>query len=129
MLVQVTSPLTTAKDFGTALQQFVDGGYDSMVTGVPQHRFFWTADGRPLNYDPLHRPMRQEWAGSIVENGAFYLTKPEVLRLTGSRLGGHVGVYQMSYQHLIEIDEPKDWHVVEALLRQRAAEERRTSTY
>jgi N-acylneuraminate cytidylyltransferase len=122
LMIQATSPLTTTADFSAAVQQFSREGCDSMVTGVVQHRFYWQLDGTPLNYDPLRRPMRQEWSGSLVENGAFYLTKADLFRRTQCRLGGKIGVYAMSPEHLTEIDEPEDWDILAGLLRQRASD-------
>ena len=66
--------------------------------------------------------MRQEWSGSLVENGAFYLTKADLFRRTQCRLGGKIGVYAMSPEHLTEIDEPEDWDILAGLLRQRASD-------
>ena len=114
--MQATSPLTTAEDLDLAIERFESEGFDSMVTGVRQHRFVWNDNGTPLNYDPRSRPRRQDWAGSIIENGAFYLTRRELLLQTGSRLGGRIGVHVMPEDTYAEIDEPSDWPLVEALL-------------
>ena len=88
-------------------------------------RFFWTADGRPLNYDPRHRPRRQDFHGVVMENGAFYVTRREVLEREGCRLGGRIAVYEMEEEHAVELDEPGDWTALErVLLARRAAPER-----
>ena len=63
--------------------------------------------------------MRQSWSGSVIENGAFYITKVDVFRQEQSRLAGRIGIYTMASEHLTEIDEPEDWVAVERLLRQR----------
>jgi YrbI family 3-deoxy-D-manno-octulosonate 8-phosphate phosphatase len=117
--IQVTSPLVTAEDFIGALNQFNAEGLDSMATGVPVKRFFWTEDGKPVNYDPVHRPRRQDFAGWIMENGAFYFTKREILDTHKCRLGGHIGIYSMPEESGVEIDEPQDWEIVEMLLQKR----------
>lgn len=115
-LVQATSPLTTAADFRAAKARFVDEGFDSLLTAVPFGRFLWSPDGRPLNYDPARRPRRQDFAGSCVENGAFYFTRAQVLREQGTRLGGRIGVHLMHPDTVHEIDEPADWDTVTRLL-------------
>lgn len=116
LTIQATSPLTTADDFIKAKSLFINGRYDSLLTGVRTKRFFWDFKGKPLNYNPLKRPMRQEFAGSIMENGAFYFTKGSLLKKLESRLGGKIGLYEMSEENLVEIDEPQDWIEVENLL-------------
>ena len=111
--IQATSPLLSSEDLDLAIEQFLREGDDSMVSGVPVKRFFWSHDGRPLNYDPLYRPFTQDFAGSIMENGAFYLTSRSILEKSRSRLGGKIGVFQMAEGTATEIDDPEDWDRVE----------------
>lgn len=120
-LIQATSPLTRPEDFRAARQRFEEQQADSLLTATRVKRFYWTLDGRPLNYDPLHRPRRQQFAGSLMENGAFYLTSRAVLESTRNRLGGRMTIHEMASESATEIDEPEDWAVVERLLGQRAA--------
>jgi len=120
-LIQATSPLTTAEDFSSAWQYYCAESFESMATGVMWKRFFWTPDGRPVNYDPRNRPRRQDFEGWLMENGAFYFTNREILENTQSRLAGRMGVYQMDDNTALEIDEPLDWMVVEKLLLERTA--------
>lgn len=118
-LIQATSPLTQAEDFRAARAQFERETLDSLLTGVEVKRFFWTHSGLPLNYEPAHRPRRQDFPGTVMENGAFYFTRSTLLAQTGTRLGGHIGVYVMGEECAAELDEPADWAVIEALLRRR----------
>ncbi len=114
--IQATSPLVRSEDFVNAWHQFRQDGLDSLVTGVRVKRFFWTMEGVPLNYNPINRPMRQDFEGTIMENGAFYFTSREILTTTGCRLGGKVGVYEMQEDTAVELDEVSDWITVEHLL-------------
>ncbi len=118
--LQATSPMTTAADLEAAYSEFLKVGYDSMLTGVLSKRFYWTPEGKALNYDPLQRPRRQDFAGTVVENGAFYITKRPVLEKYKNRLGGKIGVYKMSEDAFVEIDEPADWIIVERALLERS---------
>jgi N-acylneuraminate cytidylyltransferase len=68
------------------------------------------------NYNPLQRPRRQEFAGTLMENGAFYLTRRSVLESHRCRLGGKIGVFEMPEATAVEIDEPADWAMVEKLI-------------
>jgi N-acylneuraminate cytidylyltransferase len=117
--IQATSPLTRAAHLDAAYAHFLASGADSLLTGVRTRRFFWTADGRPLNYDPRHRPRRQDWGGVLTESGAFYITRREVLEREGCRLGGRIAVYEMGEEHAVELDEPGDWTALERVLRAR----------
>ena len=115
-LVQATSPLTRARHFVEARERFEHHNWDSLLTAVASRRFYWSCDGRPLNYDPQARPRRQDFAGSLIENGAFYYTRAAILERFRNRLGGKIGIYEMPADTLAEIDEPEDWHVVEQAL-------------
>lgn len=114
--IQATSPLLTAKDLQDAMSLFESEKSDSLLSAVRVKRFFWNDDGTPANYDPANRPRRQDFAGTLMENGAFYITRRHVLEDAGCRLGGQVAVYEMSPESAVEIDEPEDWPVVERLL-------------
>lgn len=120
-LVQCTSPLTTAGDFSAAVAAFSETGADSLVTVARAHRFLWKVgpDGAaaPSNYDPVSRPRRQDWAGELLENGAFYLFTTASLRASGSRLSGKIVAHEMAEDTLAEIDTLVDWAIVEGLAR------------
>ena len=120
-LIQATSPLTTAADFRAARARFEAESCDSLYTGVVTKRFFWDSAGQPLNYDPAARPRRQDFAGVIMENGAFYFTRAHLLARTGVRLGGRIGAHVMAPECAAELDEPSDWQEIESLLRRRLA--------
>lgn len=119
-LLQATSPLTLAADFLAARRSFEADNYDSLLTAVPLNRFLWSKSGTPLNYDPRKRPRRQDFDGGVMlENGAFYFTRAATLKATRCRLGGRVAVHPMPQEHLLEVDEPGDWDIIDLLLRRR----------
>lgn len=35
---------------------------------------------KAINFDPEHRPRRQDWSGELVENGAFYFATVDLLQ-------------------------------------------------
>jgi len=113
VMLQCTSPFRAPDDIDNAIRMVVRGGYDSVLSCVPQNQFVWNDHGRgawSVNYDPVagQRPMRQS-VKSYVENGSIYVFRRWVLEHYGSRLGGKIGVYEMqSKWSAIEIDEPDD---------------------
>lgn len=114
--IQATSPLLKSGQLDRAIEQFEAQKLDSMLSAVRTKRFFWSDDGRAMNYNPLQRPRRQEFAGTLMENGAFYLTRRAVLESHQCRLGGNIGVFEMPEEMALEIDEPADWAIVEELI-------------
>jgi YrbI family 3-deoxy-D-manno-octulosonate 8-phosphate phosphatase len=115
--VQATSPLTRPEDFRAAYHRLRGRDADSLLTATRVQRFYWSREGHPLNYDPRNRPRRQDFAGSLMENGAFYLTRRAVLEADQCRLGGRIAIHEMQSDSAVEIDEPADWAIVERLLR------------
>ncbi|MGB6268084.1 MAG: HAD hydrolase family protein [Olleya sp.] len=129
-LLQATSPFTKASDINACLQD-IENGKDSALTVVNTHRFLWEANGTAINYNPLKRPRRQDFDGLLIENGAVYTCKKEVLQNNKNRLGNTIGVVKMPEDSLHEIDSETDWIVVEQLLieRQKRAKEAKKITH
>ena len=114
--IQATSPLLTAQDLDRAILEFQNSQLDSMLSAVRTKRFFWDENCKPINYDPVFRPRRQDFLGTFMENGAFYITKKNVLKTDKCRLGGKIGIYEMDEFAALEIDEAGDWERVEQIL-------------
>jgi len=121
-LIQATSPLLTASDLTKGFAALL--GADSVLSVVNQKRFTWrketTGFAVPSNYDYLHRPLRQDFEGYLVENGAFYITRRDALLSSKCRISGKIRTVEMPLESYIEIDEPEDWVIVEALLKRQA---------
>lgn len=120
VLIQATSPLTTSADLDGALRKMEELSADSLLSVTHEHRFRWTkrADGLvdAGNYDPMHRPRRQDWDGELMENGAFYITSRHALLRSRCRLSGSVASWTMGGKTAVEIDTPEDWEILEALV-------------
>jgi N-acylneuraminate cytidylyltransferase len=114
--IQATSPLLTADDLEKGYKKYCDETCSSLVSAVRVKRFFWSDYGYALNYNPSNRPRRQDFDGTLMENGAFYITSRHILEDGKCRLGGKIGYYEMSESTATEIDELKDWDIVESLL-------------
>lgn len=125
ILAQATSPLTQTKDFENALALFRDGGYDSLLTCVRNKRFFWSEEGESINYDYRNRPRRQNFKGTLMENGAFYISTVGNIKKSGNRLNGKIGVYEMPDFTATEIDEPDDWIYLEQVMKRHVLSKKR----
>ncbi len=117
LLVQATSPFTTAEQFDAAIEQFHDGDTESMLSVVRCKRFLWSEAGKPINYDPMARPRRQDMHGFLMENGAFYVNTTANVKSHRNRLSGTVACFEMPEFTAVELDEPCDWITAEALMR------------
>lgn len=120
--IQATCPLVRGIDLDLGIEQFIRNENDSLLTGVLTKRFYWSVDSRPLNYDPFRRPFSQDFEGSIVENGAFYLTNRTTLQTQRNRLGGKIGIFRMAKETVTDIDDLADFEVAERQLLKRTNE-------
>jgi len=111
MLVQATSPFTQTNNFDEALDLFES--FDSVVSCSIIKRFFWNENGVPLNYDINKRKRRQDFKGTLIENGAFYINSVKNIKESKNRIKGKIGIYQMPEYTRIEIDEELDWTIAE----------------
>jgi N-acylneuraminate cytidylyltransferase len=114
MLVQVTSPFTQAIHFNEGLTLFKL--HDSILTCCELKRFSWR-DGKALNYDIYNRSRRQDHQGTLIENGAFYISSVVDIKNTKNRISGNIGIYKMPEFTYTEIDEIEDWIVAESLMK------------
>lgn len=122
ILIQATSPLLESSHLERGIKKYFDNKYDSLLSVVRQKRFIWeekNKTAKPVNYNPLYRPRRQEWEGFLVENGAFYITSRGNLLKTQCRISGKIGVFEMPEETYFELDEPSDWTITEDLLKQK----------
>ena len=123
LFLQATSPLRETKDIDEAIEKFVEGSYDSMFSATKLEDFFiWAIkDGQPksYNYDYRNRKRRQDISDQVVENGSFYLFRPEILYEYSNRLGGNIGFHLMEEWKIHEIDNEEDLMLCEFIFKQK----------
>ena len=116
VFLQATSPLTKTEDIDGAIKKLDEENSDSLISAVRNYQFLWDTKGTPLNYNPTNRPRRQDWEGYYVENGAFYISKRENILNSQCRISGKISFWEMNSKTIFEIDEPKDWEIIEKFL-------------
>jgi len=113
VLLQPTSPIRRSGDIDRAIETLIDGSGDSLLSVRENSSFLWLKDSKPLNYNYIERPRRQEKEWELVENGSIYITKSEILLKKKNRLGGKIIFYVMPDWASFEIDTPFDFELVE----------------
>jgi len=118
---QVTSPLRETIDINNAISKFVEGGYDSMFSSSTiDDLFFWEESDtgiNSVNYDYKNRKRRQDIKEQIIENGSFYLFKPEIIKKYNNRFGGKIGHSKMEFWKMFEIDNLDDLKMCQLLMK------------
>ena len=115
-LIQATSPLLKSKHIDEMFEKYLNDNADSALSCVINKRFFWSRDGKSINYDYKNRPRRQDFDGFMMENGACYINSVENIIKNSNRLSGKISVYEMPEYTAVEIDEPDDFLLIERLM-------------
>jgi len=122
VLIQATSPLLKSSDLSKGFEVFAEKETDSVLSVVRQKRFLWKNNvngfAYATNYDIFNRPRRQDFDGYMVENGAFYISSKDGLINSQNRISGNIKAVEMEEDTFFEIDEPDDWVIVEALMKE-----------
>lgn len=120
--MQATSPLRESSDLDGGILELREKGYDSLLSVAEVEDFFmWrvAADGNAesVNYDYRDRKRRQQIEKRYLENGSFYVFRPEQLRRDNNRLGGRIGLFTMARHKMFQIDNPEDVELCAAIMR------------
>ena len=135
VLLQATSPLTTAEDIDGAIKAMYTisrdnntqtslktSYWDSVLSVCKDHGgplcggFRWSSNKRlldegiwPLDYMlGQNRPRRQDMPDIYRENGAIYVTTANAFIKSGNRVSGRVNAYVMPRQRSFEVDDIED---------------------
>ncbi|MEK7178866.1 MAG: acylneuraminate cytidylyltransferase family protein [Patescibacteria group bacterium] len=116
VLLQPTSPLRTAKHLDEAIEKFLGGDFDSLISVEvnrnPRHE---VRGGEYLVPTFKKIENRNKREPSYIENGAVYISKIDLIK-QGRIRGDRVGFYEMDRYSSIDIDESSDFEITERLL-------------
>lgn len=119
---QVTSPLRTADDIKKGVKAIKSGKYDSLFScSIADDLYFWKYSSgvfESVNYDWKNRKRRQNFPKQYIENGSFYFFRPEILRQNNNRFGGKIGIVEMEFWKMFEIDSKEDIKMCSALMKE-----------
>ena len=119
---QVTSPIRTSRDISTVIDLARKENFDSMLSVVDiEDHFIWEKDKYggvvSVNYDFKNRKRRQDIPNNFLENGSFYLFKPQILKIHKNRLGGKISFYKMEKHKMFQIDNLEDLRLCEVVMK------------
>ena len=118
--IQATSPIRNSEDFDKALKKFQRLKLDSMFSCSNLEDFLiWKKSKKKLssiNYNFKNRKRRQDAEKQILENGSFYIFKPENIKKSKNRLDGKIDVIEMEFWKSFEIDSFESWKFCEILM-------------
>ena len=116
--IQPTSPLLNQKTLFNALKYYQDSKkkYDTIVSVVDDSHLRWSLDknGNPKKLYKK-RLNRQYLPREFKETGAFVITSVNQILKNNSRFGKRVGLFEISEEESIDIDNYNDWKIAENL--------------
>lgn len=118
---QVTSPCRLDNLIDNCIEEYGNGGYNSLLTATKDTPFIWQKkDGKWVyNVDKnncCNRKMRQEFDENEFlyhDNGNLYITDKKVLLDTKCRIGDNPCVFETKGINSLQIDEEFDFQVIE----------------
>jgi N-acylneuraminate cytidylyltransferase len=115
VVVQPTSPLLKCKYILEGLKKIKN--YDSIISVCKDTNYYWSEDGKPINFKIGNRHRTQDKEVWYKENGAFYITRLDNFITTKKLQNGKVGFVEMKASESIDIDDYDDLKIVEAIIK------------
>lgn len=122
VLLQPTSPLRTASQIDEAILLFRESRAKSLISvcemdDVHPARMYWNKESQLEPIMPeLEQLRRQEIPKALYRNGSIYITDRGTFEKTGAIMNKPAIGYVMPYNQLLNIDEPRDILIAEALV-------------
>lgn len=116
-----TNPLLKTATIDRAIETYFENldQHDSLFSVTPlQKRFFWE-DGRAINHDPQHLIKTQDLPIIYEENSCIYIFSRTMFKDGGNRIGHDPLMFPMDPYESVDIDEPFDFSIAEALMAER----------
>ena len=119
---QVTSPLRESKDISGAIKFANENHFDSIFSATVIEDFcLWEKSEDELHsitYNYKSRKPRQLIKKTFLENGSFYIFRPDILKEKNNRLGGKIGYYLLEKFKSFQIDSSEDLRIAKSIMKE-----------
>lgn len=121
LMTHTTNPLITTQTIEMAIKKYYEAeNADSLFTVNRVQTRFYRGDLSPVNHDPNNLIRTQDIEPWFEENSCLYLFTGDSFAKTNARIGKHPIMFETPVLESIDIDEPEDWIMVEALVKARS---------
>lgn len=110
-----TAPFITVETMQQCIDAVKSGGYDSAFCAVKLQDYLWQ-DGEPLNFDASNLPRTQDLKPIYQETSGVYVFTKEVYQKYRRRIGKKPFIKEVSFKEAVDIDNPEDFELAEALM-------------
>ena len=119
---QVTSPMREPSDIENGLLMAESGEYDSLFAATKTDQCSLWKRGKDglesIGYDYKNRKRRQDNDIQYIENGSFYMFKPDSIKKFNNRMYGNIGIVEMDQWKSFEIDSIEDFKLCSLVMRE-----------
>lgn len=119
LMTHTTNPLLSADTVRKALAAYraavAQGRTDSLFTVNCVQTRFYRDDGSAVNHDPDNLIRTQDLEPWFEENSNLYIFSAKSFSATGARIGCNPMLFETPKLESLDIDEPDDWALTEAV--------------
>ena len=110
-----TAPFITVETMKQCIEAVKSGEYDSAFCAIKLQDYLWQ-DGEPLNFDASNLPRTQDLKPIYQETSGVYVFTKEVFEKYKRRIGKQPFIKEVSFKEAVDIDNPEDFDLAEALV-------------
>lgn len=110
-----TAPYITVDTMRQCIEAVISGKYDSAFCASKIQDYLWQ-DGEPLNFDATNVPRSQDLKTIYRETSGVYVFTKEAYMKCHRRIGLKPFVKEVSFKEAVDINNPEDFALAEALL-------------
>ena len=114
VLAHTTSPFLSCEAIERGVAAIRSGEYDSAFT-AQRIQTFALYEGKPLNYELTDVPRTQDMEPVWVETSGFYMFSKDLFMKEHRRIGHRPLIVEVTPIEAIDIDEPQDFAMAEAI--------------
>lgn len=115
VFAHATAPFITVNTMKECIEAVKSGEYDSAFCAVKIQDFLWE-NGEPLNFDAENIPRSQDLNPIYRETSGVYVFSKDVFLKYHRRIGKKPFVKEVSFKEAVDINNPEDFELAEALL-------------
>ena len=110
-----TAPFISEDTIRDCIEAVKSGAYDSAFCAQKIQTFLWQ-NGEPLNFDAANLPRTQDLVPIYQETSGVYVFTKDVFLQYGRRIGSKPYIKCLNLKEAVDIDNPEDFDLAEALL-------------
>ena len=114
VMTHTTAPFIKSSSIKKGLEAVLSGEFDSSFAVKKLQDFLWK-DGRPFNYELDNIPRTQDLPSLFEETSGFYIYKSNIITNLNRRIGQKPFLVEVGEIESIDIDEPEDFKIADAI--------------